>query len=127
MIDLASQYAVKFDYWENGRLAESFFLFSPDDEIKEKVKAEYENHGFTQEILHLVRQDETELSYIQADYKKHSIHAALDFDTAALPRSPTGKRPDSMFLFHSCAEIKTYRTLLQDIRFAPVLEDKTIN
>lgn len=75
MIDLASQYAVKFDYWENGRLAESFFLFSPDDEIKEKVKAEYENHGFTQEILHLVRQDETELSYIRADYKKHSIHA----------------------------------------------------
>ena len=72
MIDLANQHAAKFDYWENGELVESFFLFSLDDKIKEKVKAEYEKYGFTQKILHLIEQD-----VLYSDRLQQALHPCI--------------------------------------------------
>lgn len=75
IIDIANQYAVKINHQIDQKLIETIVIFSPDSRVIESIKKEYERSGFNKEVENIINNDETEISYIQVNYKKPMVMA----------------------------------------------------
>lgn len=75
IIDLVNPYVHQMKYKTESKVAQELYLYSPDDKYAERIEKVFDDEGFSNNAEKLIKEDETELTYILIDYQDRSVSA----------------------------------------------------